>query len=240
MKRTALKQKKKDAEEREQPTCPICRCEFYATESPEQVDAHLTSCSRKAAAAEAEAAAATAVATAESTGTNVVAGSMELNRSSNTDIDGVNIGNANMNNLSNVNSVGMNAGTATATNKVIAAATAAATGAPMPMVLSNALVIGLRGGGLESLVAAVEELVSSGMRPTEALCDRAMQQLIKSRCVQSEPRTQNHKKGKGGEWEVGSRGVARHTQFVFFVICASSSYSLFSICFNVFAVFVFR
>lgn len=126
--------KREAAEERELPTCPICCCVFYITESPEAVDAHLTSCSRKAAAA-----AAAAEAGEEAT-------------------------------VAAVGSTGQTAAVV-------------AISSPMPMSLSSTMVIGLDGSDLGSLDAAVEELAVRGMRPTVALCDRAMQGMLKSRYV---------------------------------------------------------
>ena len=196
MKQAALSRQTEAAEEREQPTCPICRCEFYATESPEQVDAHLTSCSRKAAAAAAAAveaaataeAAAAAAATAGSTDVNANSAIVNLSSTGSTrsmgNTDSVSSStNVNMN--MNMRAAGVTNNTATAA----AAAAAAAADSPMPMALSSALMIGLKGEDLGGLVSAVEEVVASGVRPTTALIDRAMQQIIKSRCAHPESRT---------------------------------------------------
>lgn len=56
-------------------------------------------------------------------------------------------------------------------------------GAVMTMSLSSALSIYVKGRDLGSLAAALEELAARGVRPTSALCDRVMQEMLESRCV---------------------------------------------------------
>lgn len=56
-------------------------------------------------------------------------------------------------------------------------------GTVMMMSLSSALSIYVKGHDLGSLAAALEELAARGVRPTSALCDRVMQEMLESRCV---------------------------------------------------------
>lgn len=56
-------------------------------------------------------------------------------------------------------------------------------GAVMTMSLSSALSIYVKGRDLGNLTAALEGLVAQGVRPTSALCDRVMQEMLQSRCV---------------------------------------------------------
>lgn len=103
--------KKAAAGERALPTCPFCRCEFYLTETQDQIDRHLASCGHKAA----------------------------------------------------------------PTSAVVSQST------PIPQSMSSSLVIGIKGGDLGGIVAAVEEMAGRGMRPTVVLCDRVMQALCVSK-----------------------------------------------------------
>lgn len=57
---------------------------------------------------------------------------------------------------------------------------ATAIGSHMPPSFSSSLAVGLRGSEYESVVA-VEEFAARGLRPTVALCDRVMQEMLKSR-----------------------------------------------------------
>ncbi|CAN0000443.1 unnamed protein product [Scytosiphon promiscuus] len=50
LKRQQLALKKEAAGERALPTCPFCRCEFYLTETQDQIDRHLASCGPRPAA----------------------------------------------------------------------------------------------------------------------------------------------------------------------------------------------
>lgn len=67
-----------------------------------------------------------------------------------------------------------------ASNRVGKVSMATAIGSHMPPSFSSNLAVGLRGVEYESVVA-VEELAARGLRPTVALCDRVMQEMLKSR-----------------------------------------------------------
>lgn len=56
-------------------------------------------------------------------------------------------------------------------------------GVQMSSGTASHLTIGLSGDDLGSVVASIEELAARGLSPTTALCDRAMQELLKSRCT---------------------------------------------------------
>ena len=56
-------------------------------------------------------------------------------------------------------------------------------GAVMTKTLSSALSSVMNSGDFGSLATVVEELAARGVRPTVALCDRVMQEMLESRCA---------------------------------------------------------
>lgn len=150
-KQVALK-RQAAASERELPTCPICGCEFFSTDRAEDNDGHLAACSRKAAvAAELEAAAAAA-------GGSSVPAQGEQSTTADASVSGK--------------------VAATGAAEVVAVATSSS---PMSPPFARTLMFQLDGADIGSVAAAAEEMAARGVRPTVALCDRVMQEMLKSR-----------------------------------------------------------
>ena len=132
--------KREAAAERGRTTCPFCGSEFYSTEPRELINAHLATCSRKAAqeAASAE---------------------VEEREPRSAAVGGID------------------------TKPARTSSAVRGGGAVMTKTLSSALSIDMKSGDFGSLAAVVEELAARGVRPTVALCDRAMQEMLESRCA---------------------------------------------------------
>lgn len=160
-KKEAATLKRQEAEERERPTCPMCGCVFYATESPEAVDAHLNACNRKAAEAEAaeEEAVQAGAATLSTPGVSMLSQSYA--------------GSATV--------LGSERLASTSISTSPGAITRVTTSSLTPKSVSGGLLIGIRSGDLEVPLCTVEELCSRGFRPRAALCDRVMQEILASR-----------------------------------------------------------